>query len=163
MKTLLLFRHALSTRSLDGYGDQILTASILPEGLAPIKKMAEFLKEVNTDANFVSPVLRCRQTAAVVTEVTGKDFVMDPILSEFQAEVPNETFAHLRSRCQEFLDKIETQSFETVLVCSHGGVIAGLQQLLLNGNFVEEELTNYPSTGELWIVRDHKLEAFDFN
>jgi broad specificity phosphatase PhoE len=163
MKRLLLFRHALATHSLHGYGDKILSAKILPEGIPPIERMAAFLKEMPTDRNFVSPVVRCQQTVEIMEKINGKVFITDKRLTEFQGEQPTETFVDLRNRCQNFLDEIRSLEAESILVCSHGGVIATLKYLLLTGTFTEAEQYEYPATGELWIIHDHKVESFDFN
>src|SRR5258708_6220560 len=123
MKTFLLFRHGLSTHSLHGYGDKILTAELLPEGIPPIQRMAEFLKEMPTDVNFVSPVLRCQQTAKIIEQGSGKVFMTDDRLSEYQARESTEEFTELRERCQDFLTEVQAMSAANILICSHGAVI----------------------------------------
>jgi broad specificity phosphatase PhoE len=163
VKTLLLSRHALATHSLHGYGDQILSAKILPEGIPPIQRMATFLKEIETEQNVVSPVLRCQQTAQIITKETGKIFLTDSRLGEYKGELPSETFAEFKERCKLFWKDIQESAAETFLICSHGAVIAGLRHFCIEADFSEEQQYDYPSTGELWILRDNKLESFDFN
>src|SRR5260221_9100885 len=114
MKTLILFRHGLAKKDLGEYGDQILTASLLPEGKPPIERMAKFLKEVGTDLNFVSPLPRCQQTAEIVQEVTGKAFTIDQRLSEYRAEMRDEPFVNFAQRCRSFFDEFQNQGSETV-------------------------------------------------
>lgn len=163
MNTFILFRHGLATNSLQGYGNQIISAQLLPEAIPSIQRMAIFLKEIKTDSHFVSPIRRCQETVAIITSVTDKKFITDPRLTEFQGEIPGETILDLRDRSQSFLKDIKQNIDQTTLVCSHGAVIAALKYLILTNNFVEADQYDYPATGEIWIIHDQKVESFDFN
>ncbi len=162
-KNFFFFRHALATHRLDGYGDEIVTAEILPEGKPPVERMASFLKEIPTDLQYVSPLKRCQQTAHIVSSITGKHFVVDGRLTEYRGEVPEESITDLRKRCQDFLRELESTDSRTILICTHGAVIAALYHLLVKKDFTEKDQYDYPATGELWSLRDGQLESFDFN
>lgn len=154
-----IFRHSLATLSKTGYGDQILTASILPDYTEPIRKMAQFLKSVKESSNFSSELLRCKQTTAIITEVTGKTFTTDPRLNEYY----DETFSALYKRVKELTLEIEKTGIENILVCTHGAVTAAMKHIILTGSFLEKDLMDYPQCGELLIIKNQKAEFIDFN
>jgi len=162
-KTLYLFRHALATHNPAGYGDQILTANILPEGIPPIQRLAENLKQYPVEYAIRSEVKRCQQTAEIVSGITSLEFDHDPRLNEFY----NESFEAFRDRTQDFLDDLTKQPAQQIVICTHGAVISAFKGFLLEDgvqNFEQlDNVNNYPSTGVLWIIKDGKLEASDFN
>lgn len=158
-KTFYIFRHGLSTKSLFGYGDKIVTAELLPEGRPPIEKMAKYLKKINTDFNVRSEFIRCQQTAEVVTKETNKQFLTDKRLNEYNEE----SFTELRSRAKKFLQDIEKSECKNILICTHGAVIAALKNLILKDKFTIFQLYDYPKTGVLIKIKDNKIEEFDFN
>ena len=158
-KTFYLFRHALSTRSNQGYGDLILTATILPEETPPIERMGEYLKTLPDGYNISSDLLRCRQTAEIITKVTGRQFVFDPRLRE----MVDETFAAVRGRVENILAEFNSRPEEHIFVCTHGVVIAAIKRFLLNGDFVENDQNDYPLCGELVIIQGKNVNYLDFN
>lgn len=158
-KTFYLFRHALATKSLFGYGDKIVTAQILPEGIPPIKRMAKFLKTIPTDFNVRSEFIRCRQTAAIVTKIAGNQFITDKRLNEYNEE----SFSNLRNRVKEFLQDMKKSNYKNILICTHGAVIAATKNLLLKNRFGLLNLYDYPKTGVLLIIKDEKIAEIDFN
>lgn len=158
-KTLYLFRHALATKSLFGYGDKILTAEILPEGKPPIERMADFLKTVPSDFNVCSEITRCQQTAGIVTEKTGKQFTLDKRLNEYYKE----SFGQLRDRVKDFLRDIEATKHKDILICTHGAVVTAIKNLILKNKFTMFQLYDYPKTGVLLIINGKHIEELDFN
>ena len=154
-----IFRHSLATLSKTGYGDQILTASILPEYTEPIKKMAQFLKDISPSANFSSEILRCRQTTAIISDITNKQFTTDQRLNEFNEE----TFNDLKNRVKNFLESLEKDRSENILICTHGAIAAGLKHFILENAFLEEDINDYPSCGQLLIIKNNQPEYLDFN
>ncbi|MBI2430813.1 MAG: histidine phosphatase family protein [Candidatus Levybacteria bacterium] len=158
-KTFYIFRHGLATKSLFGYGDKIVTAELLAEGKPPIEKMANYLKKIPSQFNVCSEFVRCRQTAAIVTKKTGKKFTFDKRLNEYNEE----SFNDLRDRVKDFLQYIEKSNYQSVLICTHGAVIAAIKNLVLRNKFTLFQLYDYPKTGVLLVIKDGKIEEIDFN
>jgi broad specificity phosphatase PhoE len=159
IKTWYLFRHALSTRSVNGYGDKILTAEILPEEIKPIEKMAKYLNRVEESINYRSDIIRCRQTAEIISKITGKKFIPDNRLNEYY----DENFDHVSTRIKQFIGEVDKIKQPNILVCSHGAIIAGIKKILLNEKFYESDLMDYPNCGELLIINGNKISNIDFN
>lgn len=158
--TTYIFRHGMAVHPNVGYGDRVLTAELLPEGIPPIQRLGQYLIDVPSDEQFCSEVLRCRQTAAIVTEATGKPFVIDPRLREYHQE----TFAQLAERTKSFCDDLQRSTYDNVMICTHGSVIAALKHYLTEGRFEPRHETDYIQTGQLLIVNDDQsIEVVDFN
>jgi broad specificity phosphatase PhoE len=155
-----IFRHGMAVYPHEGYGSRVLTAELLPEGIPPIQRLAQYLLHVPSDYQACSEVLRCRQTAAIVTEVTGKTFVIDPRLKEYYQE----TFEELSQRAKDFCEEIQQRDYQNVMICTHAGVIAPLKHYLTDGIFDRRHETDFIQTGQMLIIRDDKsIEVLDFN
>ncbi len=155
-----ILRHGMAVRPEVGYGNRVLTAELLPEGIPPIQRLAQYLTYVDTDYQVCSEVLRCRQTAAIVTEATGKQFVIDPRLKEYYQE----TFDDLCDRAKSFCDEIQRSEYRNVLICTHGAVIAALRHYLTDGYFNRRHELDYTQTGQLLVINDDKsIDVLDFN
>lgn len=159
-KSFYIFRHALATKSLIGYGDKIITAEILPEGIPPIQKMGAYLKKIKTDYNVSSEFLRCQQTAVIIAKITGKKFKLDKRLNEYNQE----EFKHFAKRVNDFYDGMQQSNHRSILLCTHAAVIAVLIQLM-KGTAFDETLfrTSNPRTGVLTIVEGGEIKEIDFN
>lgn len=158
--TFYILRHGMAVHPNVGYGANVLSAELLPEGIPPIRRLAQYLRLVPTDYQVCSEVLRCRQTAALVTEATGREFVIDPRLKEYYQE----TFDELSRRAKSFCDEIQPSGYQNVLICTHGSVIAALKHYLIDGHFERRQETDYTQTGQLLIIHDDKsVEVLDFN
>ena len=159
-QTWYLFRHALATLNLDGYGDEILTASILPDYKKPIEKIGLHLKKTVNNAHFyTSPVIRCLQTSDIIKKYTGFDYVVDDKLTEYH----NETFPNLSDRINNFLTKSNKSNCTNIIVCTHGTVIAGLKNLITDNKFNKNQILDYPACGELLIIKERKIQLVNFN
>lgn len=160
MKTYYIFRHGetVATKRNTGYGTQIFSARILESAKPIITRMALSLKDIRSDLHLTSPILRCRQTAQLITLETGKKFTVDWRLTEIM-----EPFPILKWRIKNFLNQAEKSGFQTILICTHGAVIAGLVAFLTKGDFIAGDLVNYPPPGTLIKVGNGKIEEFDFN
>lgn len=161
MKSYYIFRHGQTYFTKNGliYGDQILTAPILEEAKPVTERFSAYIKNIPTDLNVSSELLRCTQTTKIITEITGKVFSTDKRLNEFF----DEPFTDFAQRIKSFLDEIEASEFNDILVCTHGGVMAGFKHWILNNNFPEEKITDYPNPGVLMIIKQGKVEEIDFN
>lgn len=148
MTTWYLFRHALATENKGGYGDEILSAQILPVGIPPTERMAEYIQHLPKTVNWSSELLRCTQTTNIITKITGRIFVTDARLNEYY----NESFDALRKRIRSWYDEIVASHPSAVLVCTHGVVIAGLKHLILEGEFLKSQVLDYPKCGELLVI-----------
>lgn len=166
-----IFRHGLATKNPAGYGDQILTAKLLDEGIPAIERVGLYLKEVPGDFEYSSELPRCRETAEIVTRITGKEFAFDARLNEYNQE----PFLQFADRVNDFLEdviekadryrqqRVGTQEPVTIWICTHGAVIAGLKHLLLEGNFSQEYELDYTQPGEILEVWKKNIQLHIFN
>ncbi len=159
MRNFYLFRHGLATHSLDGYGDKIITAAILPEAILPIQRMGTYLCDIPSDFNVSSEFLRCRQTTQIVSDITKKQFLFDSRLNEYY----NESFDEFSTRVKSFLQEIEQKNYQDILVCTHGAVIAALKRLILANHLEVSQLNDFPKTGMLLCIKNKNIEEIDFN
>ena len=159
---LYIFRHGETYQTKNNilYGENVYSSKILPEGIPTVKKLANYLKDKKTDANFSSPFLRCRQTVEIVSEVSKKEFTFDNRLSEFIPE--NETLFSLFKRTKDFYEEIENK-YKSVSVCTHGYIISCLTQLATKGHIRQEELDNFPKPGILLEAENEKIKSINFN
>lgn len=167
MKTYYIFRHALATHSTTGYGNEIVSAHILPEGKAVIEKMGEYLKSVDTDFNVCSEFIRCKETADIITSLTGKEFSTDARLNEYSAEenYSNESFEAFRDRLLMFLlEQEQDETKQSILVCTHGAAIAGIKHILTEGRYTTDSRFDFPAPGVLTVIHpEGNIEEIDFN
>lgn len=159
MKTFYLFRHALAVLPGQVYGDRIFSAEILPEGIPAIKKLAEYLITIPTDYNVSSEILRCKQTAHIISETTNKNFVFDVRLNELHQESAEEFIKRVKS----FLDEVNSSQYESILICTHGAVIAALKHLITEDSIEESDLFDYSNPGELLTLQDKTISLKNFN
>lgn len=145
--TFYIFRHGETYFSKNNvpYGDKVLTAELLPEAQQQLRKVASELKDISTDFNVSSPVKRCKESAAIVSEITGKEFVYDERLSEWIEK--KESFEALRDRLADFLSDMKKSKYKDIAVCTHGACIAGLKHLIEEGKFEPSDIHDYPTPG----------------
>lgn len=160
-KKFYILRHGetFATKRGIGYGVRIFSAPLLPEARRAIERMANYLKDIPTDYHVSSRIKRCRQTAQIITEITGKEFAFDARLNEYFIE----TFGHFRKRIQSFLDEMQSSEYKNIVICTHGAGIAGLVSLITKTNFDRYTLFNYPPPGILTIIEKEKLQQINFN
>lgn len=158
-KHIYLVRHGLSTLDPRGYGEHQLTAGLLPEGAGAIERIAGRLKEVPASFNASSPVLRCRQTAEIISRITGKHFVFDGRLTDLYRE----PFASFSERLRAFTSEIAERPEEHIIVCTHSAVITGISQYILGGTFTFQEEYDDPREGELMIIENNTRRTISFN
>lgn len=158
-KHIYLVRHGLATLDPQGYGDRKLTAGLIPGGVRAIGHIARFLKDVPASFNVSSDVPRCRETAAIITRITGKVFIFDKRLTEFHRE----TFAEFLTRVESFTRDLSRIPQDNIVVCSHSAVITGIKDLLTKGAFAYEKEYDYPKEGELVIVHKGESRTLNFN
>jgi broad specificity phosphatase PhoE len=161
MKTFYIFRHGQTyfSKSEIPYGENELTAHILPEARESIEKMGRFLASVNVDQAFRSEFLRCKETAQILESQKVTHFDPNPLFSEF-VEPDFEVFLTRMEEAKRFLLSLSANTFA---LCTHGAVVAALQKLLLDESFHAHELMYYPKTGVVVKVSGGKVENIDFN
>lgn len=163
MKTLYLFRHGLTAaiKERRTYGDDLLSAEILPEGKPVIERIGMYLKAVPKSKNYSSEFRRCRQTVEIIENISAKEFIFDKRLNEFQTGIP-ETQVQFLARMDSFYLDIQLVSEDDIIICTHGAVIAAILNLSRFGTaeFVEPY---YPDPGILLIVRGEEIKQIDFN
>ncbi len=162
-RTFYIFRHGLTYAVKTGtaYGLGFLTAPIIDEGVPSLEKMGQFLSKYPTDFNVSSPLRRCKQTAEIITRISGKKFVFDRRVREFFLE----TGGMVRRRIKSLLSEIDRRGYEKVAICTHGAIISALiTQITAREEKVPEyDLFHYPPSGVLVIVEDGKVEEINFN
>lgn len=162
MKTFYIFRHGetFATKLKSFYWHRIYSAPILDEGKPALVRLGNFLKDKPSDVNFCSPFLRCRQTAEIVSKITGKEFKVDRRIREYEYfELPY----FLKRRILNFLKEMESSKYNSVMICSHAIIISLMIQYLTQGNI---RLTNRiiaPLPGVLTIIKNGKAETINFN
>lgn len=161
---IYIYRHGATHESKNnlGYGANVFTAPLLPEGLPIIEKLAQKISDLQTDYNVSSEVERCRKTVAIVEKVTGKTFTYDSRINEFD-EYHNESFDDLKKRIKNFLEDVENKRYQNILICTHGAVIAGITSFTQKGDFSVSDIHNYPQTGVLVSIVEGAINYTDFN
>lgn len=158
-QTYYIFRHGKAVEDNEAYGEKVLTASLLSNSLDPIKRLAEFLKTIPESTNFSSTLLRCRQTAEIVSSITDKKFFFDKRLNEFH----NESFDSFTNRVKEFLEEECYPKNGKTLICTHAAVIAAMKHLICFGKFEIQNQLDYIQPGELLIIQNKKVKKINFN
>lgn len=163
-KTFYIFRHGITYFSKKGlpYGDKQLTAEILPEGVQAIERMAEHLGSLPIDHFYSSELLRCTQTAHIVSRVTHIPFETDARLNELTSIAP-ESFNDSKERVEHFLKMVEESPDTSIAICTHGAIIAALKHLLTTGSYNLFNLMDYPKSGVLLTVEGKTVTSKDFN
>jgi broad specificity phosphatase PhoE len=158
-----IFRHGetYETKNALSYGHRVENAEILEEGIPVIKKIAEYLKGLKTDVNYVSNYKRCLQTAEIVSEITRKAFLIDERIGEYREE--KESFEEFSRRVGDFLKHINNQGLESTAICTHGGVMSALKYKVQRRKYSINKLMNFPRPGVLMIIKNGDLEQIDFN
>ncbi len=157
-KTFYLIRHGIATHSKRGYGSKKFTAPILPEAIPSIMRLATFLKTVPTSANFSSEIIRCRETSAIITQITGKQFVFDARLNEENGE----GVKLISTRVRSFLCEVIHRPEKDILICTHGVIIAAIKNILLTDKFPTTKFYDYCLPGELIILNKNSTSLLDF-
>ena len=158
-----IFRHGetFETKHNIPYGDRVRSSTILDEGIPALKRLAKHLRGIETDANFSSPFIRCKQTVKIIGGITKNTFVFDERLAEYVEK--EEAFGQMAKRVKDFVTDVEKEKYNNIVVCTHGGIIAGLIHLIIEGYFEEHQLYNFPKPGVLISIEGGKLKSKDFN
>lgn len=162
-KTFYIFRHGTTyaTKTATAYGDTILTASIMDEAKSAIERIGEFLKDKHTDFNVTSPIIRCAQTAEIISKITGKKFVFDNRLTEYTME----SHESVDERINSLLLEIEKKDYKNITICTHGAIISILiNRIMSNSEGLRSyDLFHFPDPGVLVIIKDNNIEEINFN
>ncbi len=160
-KTWYIFRHGETSATINKrwYWHEFYSATILEEGKPSIIKLAENLKQVKTDFNVSSPFIRCRQTAELVTEITGKKFAFDSRIKEYGFEIP----WAFKKRLLRFIKDLEISKYKKILICTHAIVIEFLIQYLVYGHVSLRKRLSAPLPGVLTIIKNQKIQEINFN
>lgn len=162
MKNYYIFRHGQTwaTKLKRWYWHTLYSAPILEEGKPAIKRLANYLKDIPTDYNVCSPFLRCRQTAEIVSKITGKKFDLDRRIREYEFfEIPY----FLKKRVVSFLIQMENSPHENILICTHAVIIQMMIQFLTSGKISLRDRIEAPVPGVLTIIENKKLKQLNFN
>lgn len=161
MTTYYIFRHGQTKYSKYHlpYPKDNRFVEILPEGRAAIERLGKYLKNIKFSKNFSSEYHRCQQTTEIVNKFSGLKFKKDKRLNEKSGE----NFGDFKARVKDFVEEIEKKNFETVVICTHGAVIAAMRKMLLKKGLRITNLPFYPKTGVLMKVVGKEIEYIDFN
>lgn len=156
-----IFRHGetFSTRDKVPYGDKQFEAQLLPEYHEPIKRIGKYLRYTHSDYNFTSELLRCIQTSQIVSQETGKEFIKEPLLNEYTEN----TFEDFKKRMVALVEKLESRSGASYLICTHGAVISALKHLIIYNDYSLDNLMDFPRPGTLMLINNAGSEILDFN
>lgn len=157
-----IFRHGetFATKAGTGYGLRIFSANILPEAEGPLKKIGNYLKDKKIDYSVSSQIKRCRQSAAIITGVTGNEFVFDRRLNEYFLE----PYWYLKRRVASVVNEARAKKYQTVCICTHGAVIAALVHVLTPETTRRPfNIYNFPPPGVLVVVEGGKVTQINFN
>ena len=143
------------------YGDMFESAKILPEGIPTIERLGKYLKNVETNANFSSPLVRCKQTVNIIEKISGKKFVYEGRLKDFYQG--KESIENMIKRISGFYKELIKEKYKSVAICSHGYPINVLSALATKGEVKNSDLFNYPLPGVLVVIKNKKKEYLDFN
>lgn len=162
---IYIFRHGDTANSINFWKKffkqkNTFIMSILPESHNSLKKIGKYLKKIETDANFTSPFPRCKESAEIVSEISKKIFRIDPRISELEG---NTDFKKFRHDVKSFLDYLTKQKYSSVAICTHGAVIAAIKHFATSGNFHIYQVWDYPSPGNLVIIKNKKVRTVNFN
>ena len=167
-----IFRHGetIARKGISHYNDQQLTTGILPEGAGAIEKMAHYLKEIKTDHNAASELLRVQQTVEIIENITNKHFVKDSrlneLLDENNLEPPYPFTGYLDGKVKQlnsFINEMKRENYKSVLIGTHGYIIASLKRLLTDKEVTADNLNDFPKPGVLTIIKDKTIKEVDFN
>lgn len=167
-KTFYIFRHGATFANLSGtgYGDQVLSASIAQGSQDVLTRIGEYFKNIETNINISSTLVRCRESVAIIGPIAGKKFVFDKRVNEFSTvknEVLDESLEDFKRRLKDLLSEIDKKGYKSILICTHGAVVAGLTCLLTRGDFNLEDVSAFPDTGVLVTVQGKKVSEINFN
>jgi broad specificity phosphatase PhoE len=160
---LYIFRHAETYFSKHDipYGEMMESAEILPEGIPAVESLAKYLQGVETDANFSSPYIRCRQTIEIIEGVTEKKFLFDEKLKDWDSR--KETLGKMISRIKNFYAELARSNYQNIAICTHGYPINALIALAKKGRVKSSDLYHYPQPGVLVIIKNKEVNYVDFN
>lgn len=164
MTKYYIFRHGETYNSKNRikYPKNNWKVQILPEGVPVLEKLATYLNKFKSDFNVSSEYLRCKETTEIVTKITGNNFETDSRINEFSQKMAMESFEIFSERIKNFLDELNSKNYKTVIICTHGAVIAGLKSFLLKNNFEKNDLIDYPRPGVLLRIEKGKIKEIDF-
>lgn len=157
-----IFRHGetFATKAGTGYGLRIFSADILPEAEGPLERIGNYLRDKKIDYSVSSQIKRCRQSAGVITRVTGNEFVFDRRLNEYFLE----PYWYLKRRVMSLIKEAREKKYRTVCICTHGAVIAALIHVLTpEASRQPFSIYNFPPPGVLVVVEDGKVTQMNFN
>lgn len=161
MTKYYIFRHGQTRNSKFHlpYPKDNRLIKILPDSVPALKKMAKYLKKIKPDLSVSSEYLRCQQTAKIITQISKLKFGKDARLNEYG----DETFLEFTRRIKDFLEEVEKNKYQTVVICTHGAGIATIKNLLIKGKMKRRELPFYPKPGILLCIEGKKIQKIDFN
>lgn len=120
-------------------------------GRSEALQAAHWLSEKPIDVAYVSPFLRTRQTAAIVSE-----HIMVPFsyVESIRESAPGEQHPAVRTRIREFLDLLDTRNLGRIMLVTHGCCVLATLQVTTNDtidlNGHRYDYGNHSPTAGIW-------------
>jgi len=161
MTKYYIFRHGetMYSKDLVPYPKNSRSIKILSESIPTLEKIAKYLKKTKPDICISSEYIRCRQSTEIISKISGLNFEKNPRLNEYSQE----SFKEFKKRVKRFIYDLEEKRYKTVVICTHGAVIAGIKNYLNKDSFTQNDLTDYPKTGVILCIEGDKIEEIVFN
>lgn len=151
-----------------------LPVELSEKGVVQATNLRDFFSDKNISRIYTSAVLRCKQTADIISNNTIPVLTDKRILETLSAyqgywgdneheggyhffsnrdELGGESLADLQKRMAEFWDEVTTQLSDNIIICSHGDPIQTLYsyirgELLVGENATEESIPGWIEKGE---------------
>ncbi len=160
-KTYYIFRHGETyySKNVIPYGENELTAEILPEAKITTQKLAIQLQKFQIEKAFRSEFLRCRQTVEIIETNSSLKFEAEPLLNEFTES----SFDVFEERMETVIQKLESLAETHIALCTHGANVAGFKKLLTGHEFTSHDLMYYPKTGVILVISEGVISEIDCN
>ena len=173
-----LIRHGQTNLNKSRRMQGLTDAPLSETGIAQARYAKEQIGDVTFDAVYASPLQRAIDTAAIVSGWDREKIVQDKRLIEvnfgryegrkyyllgpamtsywalpeiFPAPKTVETVKEITGRSRDFLQELEKQGYENVLVAAHGGILRGL-----NGYLSDRK------NGLVWRPKMHNCEVHEY-
>lgn len=136
-----------------------MTADLLPQGVIEAEKAARYLKTVPDSYNVSSDLPRCKQTAEIITRITGKSFHYDKRLTEYY----HEAFTDFKKRVIAFLEGLSLIPENNIIICTHAAVIVAIKYLIIEHKVIFKNLSDEPLEGEIVVIKNKEFERISFS
>lgn len=151
--------HTFATKLNVPYGSFVFSAKLLPESYPALHSIGKYLQKTHFDYFCSSEISRCRETASILEQELHITYETTPRLNEFA----NESIHELADRVRSFLAYTKKQQYTSILIVTHGAVIACLKHLVLHDSFSLLQLSDYSGPETLAVLSKDSWKVMDFS